>query len=694
MAIPRSREIISKSQFNILEILNHTSIQLLDAKEEAEIYRIVAQASKLILPGAFFVVTKLQADDMNFRMIESAGFDKFISTISKILGKDPFTIDFPFKDLTEQQFEAYEGRKIYHFKGGIFDLANGALSKTFCKTVEVLLGITEVCAMSFYVEKKYYGGITLFIPGALVRSGKMNNEVEFAIETISNMASGVIQKLRDRQDLIVSKEKIEIEQFNYNRLVSQLTDIVWKAKIDGTEVVDLNNSFEKYYGIPASSFNTEPETWVNVVHPDDRHIAAESATELYKTGNTTVEYRILRPDGRIIWLHDRKSILFDNNGQALEIGGVASDITERKLLTEELKIKNYALDNSPTATAFADFQEKLFYVNKAYMKLYGYEDQNEIIGRHLSEFSTSEILVEKVLETIKKGQIFSGEGIVQSKDGSTIPVILSATTVKHDNKPICLMAMFVDITRQKEIEKSLKEQSNYLAEVNATKDKFFSIIAHDLRGPLGGFVNLTKIMVEDFNELSPNKMMNFMTSLRKSSEKLYNLLENLLEWSRLQRGMISFEPREIALHTQLKDFLQIVQEAAISKTITILTNVPDDLLIYGDERMLEATMRNLLTNSIKFTPQGGIITITAYPTLNHSVIVSVKDTGMGMSKDLMNKLFRIEQSSGRPGTDGESSSGLGLLLCKEFIECHQGRIWVESEVDVGSTFHFEIPDKK
>jgi len=182
--------------------------------------------------------------------------------------------------------------------------------------------------------------------------------------------------------------------------------------------------------------------------------------------------------------------------------------------------------------------------------------------------------------------------------------------------------------------------------------------------------------------------------MSKSSTTLFEMLENLLEWSRIQRKLTKFEPDQIALGSNVAQFIQVLSESARAKNINVINEVPADLEVFADIRMLESIIRNLVSNAVKFTRLGGHVNISAHSTIDDSVVTSVTDTGIGINQKLLGQLFQLDSNIGRLGTEGEASSGLGLILCKEFVEMHGGKIWVDSEVGKGSTVHFELPPKR
>jgi PAS domain S-box-containing protein len=675
---------------NILATIRLVSDRLLDVTDEKEVYNIIADGIKSILPGSYFLVSKLQPDDMNFRIIESYGFEKYFDIILLVVGKDPFTIDFPFKDLTELQFQAFESRKVYHFPGGIYDLSNGVLNKFICKSIEKLLSITDVCAISFYLDKKYYGGITFFLPDSLIKSGIMNKDAELAIEIIANAASAVIQKLRDSTDRQKYQQELFISQSRFNQLIGQLTDVIWKANIDGSEISDLANSFEKHYGRPSSAFRENPNLWIDSTHPDDREIVTASGTKLFQTGNSVSEYRVIKPDGTIVWFHDRKSIVYDADGKPVGMGGIATDITERKLIEEDLKVKNYALNASPTAIGLADLNGVITYINDAYVDLWGYSNKNEIVGKNITEFTRSKALVSDVMKSIFEGKSFKGEGSSVNKNGKSFNFIISAKVVKSKGRPICLIALFNDITELKQIEAKLNENQQSLIESNNTKDKFFSIIAHDLKSPFNGILGFSDILETEYNDLDDETRLEYIKIINTSSKNTFKLLENLLEWSRLQQNGIVIRKEELNIKDLVNECIAPYSLNAFNKNITIITNIPDDVFINVDCNSMKTVFRNLLNNALKYTPDNGKIIIDL-KVLNDEIEIDFTDNGVGIGPNRLSKIFSIGETKSTLGTANEKGTGLGLILCKELISKNSGKISVESEIGVGSVFKIVIP---
>ena len=239
----------------------------------------------------------------------------------------------------------------------------------------------------------------------------------------------------------------------------------------------------------------------------------------------------------------------------------------------------------------------------------------------------------------------------------------------------------------------MKLKNEELTSLNATKDKFFSIIAHDLKSPFNSIIGFSSLLSRQISEKDYEGIKKYATIIQESSQQALDLLVNLLEWSRSQTGKMVFTPEEVDVAFLISQSVGVLIGAAQQKQIAVHKQMPANLVVRADNAMVNTILRNLISNAIKFTNPGGSIVISAERKAEE-LLISVADNGVGINQVSINKLFRIEETYSTLGTQKEKGSGLGLLLCKEFVEKHGGRIWVESEVGKGSTFLFTIPLKK
>jgi signal transduction histidine kinase len=247
-----------------------------------------------------------------------------------------------------------------------------------------------------------------------------------------------------------------------------------------------------------------------------------------------------------------------------------------------------------------------------------------------------------------------------------------------------------EIIWHKQAEEELRELNQQLQEANASKDKFFSIIAHDLRGPFNSLIGLTEAIIDDFDLYGKDKIKAMISRLHTSSKRFYALLTNLLTWSQLQRGLMECEAETLSLADIAERNVRLFSSNADQKQVTLKNLVSKRMTVYADLKMIDTIMRNLISNALKFTEPGGTVTISAQQ--NENVVdISVSDTGIGIDQESIEKLFRIDVKYSQPGTADEEGSGLGLILCKELAEKNGGSIRVESEVEKGTTITFTLP---
>lgn len=278
------------------------------------------------------------------------------------------------------------------------------------------------------------------------------------------------------------------------------------------------------------------------------------------------------------------------------------------------------------------------------------------------------------------------------KDGGLVwTEIVSEYYLNSKNNHVEVLGVSRDVSERKKAEQEILHQSEELKKIIATKDKFFSIVAHDLRSPFNSFLGLTQIMAEELPILSMTSAQNLAVSMNKSATNLYRLLENLLQWSQIQNEALPFNPEFISLQVILDESMIMVHEPAKNKGIEVIGTVSGNTVVFTDVNMLQTIIRNLIFNAVKYSIKGGKVTVSVKTAGDKSLELSVQDTGIGMSREILDNLFRIDVRTNRKGTDGEPSTGLGLLLCKEFVEKQGGRLGVESEVGKGSRFYFTIP---
>lgn len=338
--------------------------------------------------------------------------------------------------------------------------------------------------------------------------------------------------------------------------------------------------------------------------------------------------------------------------------------------------------------------------NPATVTLLGYTSKEEFLNKEPWKLSpkyqpdgrTSEEKAKQMIELAIQNGYNKFEWLHTKSNGSDIPVEVMLTPIQVKGKQY-LYTVWRDITERFRAESEIKLMNEQLKELIASRDKFFAIIAHDLKSPFQGLLGLTQIISENPENFSLKELSEIATGLHGTASNLFALLKNLLEWAQVQRGSISFCPVEFPLHEIVKTNIAVLQKRAKQKQIVLRNKTFKPVSVYADKNMINSVVLNLISNSVKFTEAGGTVSVGIKRNKDKSVTVSVQDTGIGMNSETTARLFKSGEKVKRKGTDGEPSTGLGLILCKEFIELNGGTIRVESEEGKGSTFYFALPLK-
>ncbi|PKQ61733.1 hypothetical protein BZG02_15030 [Labilibaculum filiforme] len=334
---------------------------------------------------------------------------------------------------------------------------------------------------------------------------------------------------------------------------------------------------------------------------------------------------------------------------------------------------------------------EIFEVNENVQSISGYHP-NELIGIKSIDLRIWEHNSDRLKFTsdlLSNGIVIEDEYLFRKKSGELFPGLITAEIITINNEQ-SIISVINDITTRKQAELKLRNSEASLRELNSTKDKFFSIIAHDLKSPFNGIMGFSEILNNQVKNNNYEGIEKYAEIINTSSQHAMDLLTNLMEWSRVQTDLIKFNPEYIDVVPMIKSILELLKSASEHKSITINLNSSFNFILYADKEMIEVVLRNLISNAIKFTPHKGAINIATLEKENEYVI-SVADNGIGIENSKLEKLFRIDTSHSTLGTNNERGTGLGLILCRDFIAKHQGKIWVESELDVGSTFYFSLP---
>ncbi|AFH50458.1 Signal transduction histidine kinase [Ignavibacterium album JCM 16511] len=338
-------------------------------------------------------------------------------------------------------------------------------------------------------------------------------------------------------------------------------------------------------------------------------------------------------------------------------------------------------------------------VDSGFLKLLGLTTEEKSI--QINDWTNFVPIEELELVNSKISELISGksdhyyfEHRIKTKDGQIRWVISKGNLIKEEeSNKIKILGTITDITELKETEKKLKHYADDLKRSNTAKDNFFSIIAHDLRNPFHTILGASELLAHYSSDMSIEEIQETAQNIYRAASNVYNLLVNLLEWSRFHTGKIEVKKTQFNLCEIVNQVLELYSEQYERKNISVHTQCDDTCFVYADKYMIESVVRNLVSNAIKFTPSGKSIEVVCKNLNDDFAEFSVKDYGTGIPKEIQQKLFQIDTQISTRGTDQEKGTGLGLVLCKDFIEKNEGTISFESEFGKGSIFRVTIPKK-
>ena len=505
------------------------------------------------------------------------------------------------------------------------------------------------------------------------------------LQLVSNELYKIIGKRKAENAL---KESEEL----YRNLVERMPDAVYKSTNEG-KFVEVNPAMIKILGYEdkddLQSIDIKSTIYLN---PSDRDeiLGKFNPDELG-------EYPLRKKDGSIIWVEDHGWSINDENGNKIFNAGILRDVTSRRKGQQELVESEQRFRSLYENTSIGLYRTtpdcQILLANPTLVNILKFNSFEEL-AKHNLELEPKIFFYNRreFLDQIEHDGFVK---VIESKwkriDGVDIYVRESAKAFRDENgKTLYYEGTVEDITQRKHAELLLLKQANELKELNATKDKFFSIIAHDLRSPFNSILGFSELLQDEAKFTEIATIERYATIISSTARNTLSLLDNLLAWSRMQQGKVKFNPVSVILGNLVTQEFNVLENSALQKNIKLISGIPDNTILVADENMLSATLRNLFSNAIKFTPNNGKVVVFA-KVEDGQVEISVSDTGIGMDTQALQRLFNIETSFTTRGTQNEKGTGLGLLLCKEFIEKHGGKITLKSELGTGSTFTFKLP---
>ncbi len=433
-----------------------------------------------------------------------------------------------------------------------------------------------------------------------------------------------------------------------------------------------------------------------LTHPEDRAHSMNMLNELNvgKIERIKFEKRYIHRNGQTVWVIIAATMLYDQQGKSLYYISQIEDITSRKEIENDLILseKKYRTIFENVQDVFYQTDQKglVLEISPSIEKYSGYV-REKIIGKSVTDFYFYPQDRDRIMECLlKDGFVIDFEVRLKTIDHELRYASVNARLIVENGLVIATEGSMRDVTSRKFQENTLKALNSELTDSNQQKNKLLSIIGHDLRNPIAGTLQLLNFTIEDFETINPSEVKSYLFAMKQELTNANHLLEDLLEWAKLQFNAASFDPIHIKDLTDLMNkSIKTILPMADKKNIAVKIELPASLSLVADSAMLETVIRNLMSNAVKFTQPSGEVSmrVTASET---EIKFAIKDTGIGISKEKMHLLFGVNSVT-TFGTQGERGTGLGLGLCHDFVVKHKGQIWVDSEIGNGSTFYFTIP---
>ena len=490
--------------------------------------------------------------------------------------------------------------------------------------------------------------------------------------------------------------RIKLSEEKFSKIFYLNPSVCGLSELETGKYVEVNDKFYSLLGFNKTEVIGKTAAELGILTINDRDEVGSRAGKNGNVTNVAADLKAKNGDIKHVLLSAENIYIQDKKYRFT----VVNDITELKhaedQISQQAGVISSLLDSIPDIIFFKDINGVYLGCNRPFAELVE-KSRDEIVGKTDYDLFDKEVADffrkhdNSMLEVCKSQQ--NEEWITYPDGKKKLLDTLKTPYWDSDGTLIGLLGISRDITERKNAENEIKLKNEELSKLNSEKDKFFSIIAHDLRSPFTGFLGLTDVMARNVHNMSMNQIHDFAVNIKTSATNLFRLLNNLLEWSQIQKGIVPFSPSRVNFYTLADECVNLIKEAALSKEIEIELNVPIDLELNADKNMLQTVIRNFVSNAIKFTPKKGKVNISAKLKDGEAIEISIEDTGIGMNQQMIDNLFRIDVRTTRKGTEGELSTGLGLLLCKEFIEKHNGKIWVVSTEGIGTIFNFSLPLK-
>ncbi|QDT09303.1 hybrid sensor histidine kinase/response regulator [Planctomycetes bacterium K23_9] len=473
-------------------------------------------------------------------------------------------------------------------------------------------------------------------------------------------------------------------------LINSADHLVWCTSLSGRRLLYANPVAARIYGQPFEVLKSNPDYWVEAIHPDDRSAVLMNLNDLMKRQQIEQEYRIVRPDGSVVWLHDRISVVQDEEGRPLYVGGIGTDITA---IRESEAMYSSLVENLPLHIIRKNTNFEVEFGNQRYCEAIGLP-LDEVIGKtdfDLFPPDLAQKYVDDDRRVIATGQVFNDVEEHQNSDGERVFVeIFKGPNRDSQGNINGVQIMFWDVTQRKLAEEQVRIARDLAEQASQAKSEFLANMSHEIRTPMNGIIGMTELL----RSTSPTPdQRGYLNIIKQSAHSLLRLLNDILDFSKIEAGKLDLENSEFDLRDCVGHAIQTLSGPAGEKCLDLLCSIDPELpdVLLGDPGRLSQVIVNLVGNAVKFTQSGEVeLSVTQDVLVDDRIRLrfAVRDTGIGIPKEQQQKIFESFRQADASTTRKYGGTGLGLAISLQLVEMMNGDLAVDSLAGQGSTFHF------
>ncbi|MBI5637018.1 MAG: PAS domain S-box protein [Nitrospinae bacterium] len=607
---------------------------------------------------------------------------------------------------------------------GIIEYANPAAEKRSGYPIAHLLGKKPSVFKSGLHDASFYGNLWNTIKAGRIWKGNIVNrkadgshyEENVTISPVPGAGGAITHFVSIRRDISEQKhlrqqlyqteklssdlkqreKNISFEMHELKKIVESNTDTFYAINPEG-RLIKWNRTLETLTGLPPQELMLKPA--VEFFHEEDRPLISQKIREVFEKGYSDVEARFIKGDGTFAWHLCNGYLLKDANGAVTGFAGTGRDISERKRMEETMRRSEERyrelFENASDYVYTNDLSGLFTSVNKSLCERSGYRP-DELAGAPIGKLVSAASLEKARTMTeakTKEGRSYTRYELeIIAKNGEIIPIELNSRLIIENGKPVAVQGIGRDISERKRAEEKLKAAKEEAEAATLLKDKFISLLSHDLRAPLSTVTLLQKVAISKHADSRCDECMTMLGNSIGICETMLKMTDNLLESAKLQTGNIQLRRRICNVRDICDIAIDDLRHLAETKGVVLKNEVPADARFYLDKALFQRVVHNLVMNAVKFSAKGGMVTVFL-PGGNNKQL-AVKDAGTGISKKLLPDLFKYEIKTSTAGTAGEQGTGFGLPISMDIMKAHGGTIRVTSQKGEGSTFTVEMPDMR